>query len=215
MQLLKLFGELFAVGRLRDHPCVRGEHERLSYPVIIDVGSPLRTRGARKNGRYLVKTAGITPAYAGSTKGDYCKMDGLRDHPCVRGEHRRPKRAPSDTAGSPLRTRGAHERVYRRDRRAGITPAYAGSTRLRTGRSAWSWDHPCVRGEHVSLCLAGTIMLGSPLRTRGALAEPLEPYPLLGITPAYAGSTTGPSSWGSASRDHPCVRGEHGDPFPA
>ena len=70
-----------------------------------------------------------------------------------------------------------------------IIPAYAGSTPSPRSSKVRFWDHPRIRGEHVS----GFDAEGGPKR----------------IIPAYAGSTS--SGPGSRTRpgDHPRIRGEH------
>ena len=58
-----------AAGRLarRDHPRIRGEHTRTSTTPRGHPGSSPHTRGARSSPRRSSASAGIIPAYAGST----------------------------------------------------------------------------------------------------------------------------------------------------
>ncbi len=151
----------------------------------------------------------ITPAYAGSTAW-YTNFDHPgRDHPRVRGEHMPWRVGWAIFCGSPPRTRGARRAGPCASGIPGITPAYAGST-----TSAWPWpfrkpDHPRVRGEHLVYFASPAVGLGSPPRTRGALADGRSRGAVTGITPAYAGSTTcSPPCW-MTPQDHPRVRGEH------
>ena len=72
---------------------------------------------------------------------------------------------------------------------AGITPAYAGNTRTKSGSIFCTRDHPRVCGEHFVI-------------------QPLA-IVLFRITPAYAGNTTGARQSAWRTRDHPRVCGEH------
>ena len=53
--------------RRRDHPRIRGEHERGVCAAVGPVGSSPHTRGARRRRRRHHRAEGIIPAYAGST----------------------------------------------------------------------------------------------------------------------------------------------------
>ena len=91
-------------------------------------------------------------------------------------------------------------------------------------------DHPRIRGEHRRVRQYASKKAGSSPHTRGALAAHLLHRRQAGIIPAYAGSTKetprrftpgggiipayAGSTWtrlrsGSASGDHPRIRGEH------
>ena len=112
----------------RDHPRVCGEHKMPSGTRTPGVGSSPRMRGAPRNRRQRQSTAGIIPAYAGSTPGRHPTPAPTGDHPRVCGEHKASIFRKDDPKGSSPRMRGA-----RRDRRVGrwcpgIIPAYAGST---------------------------------------------------------------------------------------
>ena len=196
----------------QDHPRICGEH---------------RQRPHRSS-----RTAGIIPAYAGSTE-KLSEASGLLagSSPHMRGA-RRTTRGQTASWGDHPRIRGEHRDVaVELLLLAGIIPAYAGSTQLPVcgflrlsgssphtrgapcGRALSSHrnrDHPRIRGEH--------------RREDGARVD------RLGIIPAYAGSTSLPlrtsgAVWGSSphtrgarrrtspsrsrARDHPRIRGEH------
>ena len=93
--------------------------------------------------------------------------------------------------------------------KAGIIPAYAGSTRPDDRRRARTSDHPRIRGEHGGLLSRPAFPHGSSPHTRGAPAR----HPLAAsdarIIPAYAGSTTSTASIPRWQPDHPRIRGEH------
>ena len=174
---------------------------------------------------------GIIPAYAGSTlpedvvrggargssphtRGAHVPNRGrwrrYRDHPRIRGEHGRPTENIEGFSGIIPRIRGEHCFVpVGRDVGNGIIPAYAGSTvmsfltsEFATGSSPHTrgarrrgpvrrtrpWDHPRIRGEHSETTKYHAI--------------------LLGIIPAYAGSTMEGSETLSADRgSSPHTRG--------
>ena len=72
--------------------------------------------------------ARITPAYAGNTGGLHLLYSVHRDHPRLRGEHLSETDTPLFCVGSPPPTRGTLSAQWLRDRKRGITPAYAGNT---------------------------------------------------------------------------------------
>ena len=90
-----------------------------------------------------------------------------------------------------------------------IIPAYAGSTGLCNLGPEAEPDHPRIRGEHGHGLLELADAAGSSPHTRGAL----QPFDLaedvVGIIPAYAGSTVAARAPAGISRDHPRIRGEH------
>ena len=75
--------------------------------------------------------------------------------------------------------------------RNGITPAYAGKSV--SWYLVWSHiqDHPRVCGEKVVIYWRRRCLLGSPPRMRGKVTMNLYPHDIEGITPAYAGKSTG------------------------
>ena len=70
-----------------------------------------------------------------------------------------------------------------------IIPAYAGSTSNQQNEWMNPQDHPRVCGEHFILPRPLHFCGGSSPRMRGALLVPLLMLKLMGIIPAYAGST--------------------------
>ena len=70
-----------------------------------------------------------------------------------------------------------------------IIPAYAGSTSIASPTRSASSDHPRIRGEHARVDPEGEFAEGSSPHTRGALEMTLHKNGLVGIIPAYAGST--------------------------
>ena len=91
----------------RDHPRIRGEHPRAGLWRLAGGGSSPHTRGAPGLAGAGGASAGIIPAYAGSTS----MLAGLSscrpDHPRIRGEHPPAKTGSVFDTGSSPRTRGA------------------------------------------------------------------------------------------------------------
>ena len=173
----------------RDQPRVCGEHFQQMHGVVSAAGSSPRMRGALCYGTITYLRYGIIPAYAGSTFMGSVTHLSRRDHPRVCGEHAVPAAVPLITQGSSPRMRGAQ--VHRALRRhvAGIIPAYAGSTCARRCGFRAPGDHPRVCGEHSVASFRWSRAAGSSPRMRGALDKGLAVGGLVGIIPAYAGST--------------------------
>ena len=113
--------------------------------------------------------------------------------------------------GSSPHTRGVRGQQKALAGNQRIIPAYAGSTGTSSPSPPGRPDHPRIRGEHTptprSCCGPG----GSSPHTRGALGRNRALRRRRRIIPAYAGSTSRKSPERSSRRDHPRIRGEHGD----
>ena len=172
----------------RDHPRVCGE-QRLKKSVIkMQSGSSPRVRGAGRVRRGRECPHGIIPACAGSSH-RRCNQRGMaRDHPRVCGEQLTVAVTVVPVEGSSPRVRGAAEVNGLRDKRVGIIPACAGSSRKDAPSLRGFRDHPRVCGEqHVRVATA-LYQLGSSPRVRGAVKEGIEGAIGSGIIPACAGS---------------------------
>ena len=112
-----------------DHPRVCGEHHVPFTPILDGRGSSPRMRGALCLKRSTRSTAGIIPAYAGSTTEYLGVKNTPGDHPRVCGEHEYLKSSIVHRPGSSPRMRGALTLDSPCYQRFGIIPAYAGSTR--------------------------------------------------------------------------------------
>ena len=158
----------------------------------------------------MVKSAArIIPAYAGSTARGTRMAYGRRDHPRIRGEHAVGVGHARTLDGSSPHTRGAPFGVHAHTQRAGIIPAYAGSTVRSPRAHATRRDHPRIRGEHVNGMCGFHSVSGSSPHTRGAQQSLQASRYRRRIIPAYAGSTS--TAWTSLGPlgDHPRIRGEH------
>ncbi len=173
----------------QDHPRVCGEHAVEHSASLGVVGSSPRMRGARAGHSPRAVVNGIIPAYAGSTSpARPCDPAG-GDHPRVCGEHLGERVHHQPAIGSSPRMRGAHHGPRDVQQGLGIIPAYAGSTSAAQLCRLLARDHPRVCGEHRSSAALRSCLEGSSPRMRGAqlMADLLGR--LLGIIPAYAGST--------------------------
>ena len=132
----------------RDHPRIRGEHLVTKLVRTIAPGSSPHTRGARSSSPRRPPTTGIIPAYAGSTPSPSTRATTGRDNPRIRGEHGIYFANGGSIEGSSPHTRGAPRRGDLAAARAGIIPAYAGSTVICLAVVARERDHPRIRGEH-------------------------------------------------------------------
>ena len=132
----------------RDHPRIRGEHHLQRVAHADAHGSSPHTRGARFRIPAQKRLRGIIPAYAGSTPCTLVRLGADRDHPRIRGEHRRPNPCRTSRWGSSPHTRGAPSWIRAPVVGRGIIPAYAGSTELHVVGHTEKRDHPRIRGEH-------------------------------------------------------------------
>ena len=161
-----MLGFVLVVG---DHPRIRGEHREYFAMWVLTHGSSPHTRGAP--GR---ATSWPSPA---------------RDHPRIRGEHVVLRLVDLGREGSSPHTRGALLLLLPHPPQGGIIPAYAGST-PKEGEALWVLrDHPRIRGEHETKRREPVDGDGSSPHTRGALTVGEGVPEVLGIIPAYAGST--------------------------
>ena len=111
--------------------------------------------------------------------------------------------------GSSPHTRGAHSPIGIHLGRDGIIPACAGSTKGKCGMVFSCWDHPRMRGEHLSAEGYRPWRRGSSPHARGALDFVIVSRLIGRIIPACAGSTDAAPGESVYQRDHPRMRGEH------
>ena len=201
--------ELALTSDCRDHPRIGGEHfHHLVWTVFIEGSSP-HTRGAPPWRQLVAERCGIIPAYAGSTaRGGWAGVCRA-DHPRIRGEHVAEMFKFPLHPGSSPHTRGALCEILHRGPNPRIIPAYAGSTLQAYETGFLARDHPRIRGEHNALRDRVTVYSGSSPHTRGALESLNLAEDVVGIIPAYAGSTSAPALLSARTVDHPRIRGEH------
>ena len=161
----------------------------MSTKFAAVTGSSPRMRGTRLVPLGFSGGGGIIPAYAGNTMITLSGKSSNGDHPRVCGEHQKPTPATITVKGSSPRMRGTLSAAREVGVEAGIIPAYAGNTKVRS----------------VPICA----LWGSSPRMRGT---PLRFFAItfaIGIIPAYAGNTHCSPRQNTSGRDHPRVCGEH------
>ena len=107
--------------------------------------------------------------------------------------------------------RGTLRRAFRKFRRLGIIPAYAGNTQPVSPCRQCNRDHPRVCGEHNDDTTPDYGDVGSSPRMRGTPFVVIAVTVWRGIIPAYAGNTLPVLPNPFSPRDHPRVCGEHGE----
>ena len=80
------------------------------------------------------------------------------------------------------------------------------------GHARRGWDHPRIRGEHLTRYLPKEADIGSSPHTRGAPKRAFKNARIVRIIPAYAGSTPSRRRAVRECWDHPRIRGEHSRP---
>ena len=90
---------------------------------------------------------GITPAYAGKTHQENHFRYQTRDHPRVCGKDPSTRRHVENIRGSPPRMRERLRIDSKDEVRGGITPAYAGKTKINAVARSYDEDHPRVCGK--------------------------------------------------------------------
>ena len=155
-------------GVVEDHPRIRGEHITVRNHARLADGSSPHTRGAPGLDVETRAASRIIPAYAGSTHKGELSLHRERDHPRIRGEHRRVFQKHNYRAGSSPHTRGAPDPSVGLCPFLRIIPAYAGSTRGDLPGQSPVRDHPRIRGEHGVFGESGSGKSGSSPHTRGA-----------------------------------------------
>ena len=170
-----------------DHPRVCGEKWQLKPRVLQYPGSPPRMRGKAFSVSQAHNDGGITPAYAGKRARPHYHMILYGDHPRVCGEKAAILCKLKLSPGSPPRMRGKEANRCMQPPKCGITPAYAGKSRLQGTFPARQRDHPRVCGEKPTRPAGRVPGLGSPPRMRGKGGRTAGPRHRTGITPAYAG----------------------------
>ena len=172
-----------------DHPRVCGENRLLVVKKNPGEGSPPRVRGKPNFLWHKRKSLGITPACAGKTLEADIFGFWARDHPRVCGENKDAIYRKIGTLGSPPRVRGKRSTFPYKKTVAGITPACAGKTCLKSMAGFVRRDHPRVCGENALRFVGFSGIAGSPPRVRGKPSSHSLHFQVVGITPACAGKT--------------------------
>ena len=174
----------------RDHPRMCGEHAVPPEPPPRRLGSSPHVRGALEKSVLADVQTGIIPACAGSTNGSGRLSFRMRDHPRMCGEHGQGRLVASADVGSSPHVRGALTLLPTALKPAGIIPACAGSTAVKSEASSHPGDHPRMCGEHDMPTFDICVPKGSSPHVRGARITPPVERNNGGIIPACAGSTS-------------------------
>ena len=174
-------------------------------------GSSPHARGARHGAGMALPWQRIIPACAGSTHHLHRHSRHGWDHPRMRGEHLGYMIEALDAKGSSPHARGAQCLGAPRAEARRIIPACAGSTARMPNRCCRLGDHPRMRGEHSMDAIWSSTHCGSSPHARGARLPRGERLAVPGIIPACAGSTACRRVRAPRRRDHPRMRGEHGE----
>ena len=110
--------------------------------------------------------------------------------------------------GSPPRGRGKVRTILPFCFQCRITPAWAGKSSGCRYALTSGWDHPRVGGEKASLRIPSSSLSGSPPRGRGKVLHRRKQEQRDGITPAWAGKSSGCRYALTSGWDHPRVGGE-------
>ena len=113
---------------VKDHPRLCGEKSAdLQWKMAL-VGSPPPMRGKARCTKYPLRTARITPAYAGKSGDTEERYFAIGDHPRLCGEKYNNIWKEVIYLGSPPPMRGKVEEKPVKIEKTGITPAYAGKS---------------------------------------------------------------------------------------
>ncbi len=130
---------------------------------------------------------GLTPAWAGTAAGEGSPICTARAHPRVGGDGSDRSMPRRTAAGSPPRGRGRLNAGLHRHAHGGLTPAWAGTARLRGPCWCRSRAHPRVGGDGGRTLRVARRLRGSPPRGRGRLLRRRGRRPVRGLTPAWGG----------------------------
>ncbi len=119
----------------RVHPRTRGEDFDGAFNGDCVAGSPPHARGRRGSKPAETGVDGFTPARAGKTAASLVRAARAAVHPRTRGEDGSAALMRSSVSGSPPHARGRPALAHRHAAHARFTPARAGKTSLRSGRS--------------------------------------------------------------------------------
>ena len=189
---------------------MRGEHTLAYKPGDTTLGSSPHARGTHNALLAAIIKAGIIPACAGNTWQSEQSRLVAGDHPRMRGEHIDVWLDDFMREGSSPHARGTRRQWRGHGQSAGIIPACAGNTNHGRGFLRCRRDHPRMRGEHQPRQRHRRGDWGSSPHARGTLDGGSRKIRQHGIIPACAGNTCAILSAPPSPKDHPRMRGEHG-----
>ena len=150
---------------------MRGEHSSGIGMMRYGTGSSPHARGTPASAHSAVVMPGIIPACAGNTGCPAWSSQGRGDHPRMRGEHQEASNSSVEMQGSSPHARGTLLAVPHLECGRGIIPACAGNTSTCDVYHSRRWDHPRMRGEHLSDRESVRLYRGSSPHARGTHYE--------------------------------------------
>ena len=193
----------------RAYPRRCGEHRRRHHLSGVVRGLPPQVRGAQASPVTGTVVVGLTPAGAGSTRGGLVSWWYWWAYPRRCGEHPKDGRRWSHGGGLPPQVRGARVGEDWAAVGGGLTPAGAGSTTGSCPKLTPWRAYPRRCGEHQPLPEPIPARGGLPPQVRGAQPVRVTHQPVVGLTPAGAGSTGRSGLKRSTKWAYPRRCGEH------
>ncbi len=95
----------------------------------------------------------------------------MRDHPRMCGDHFIEISFRKSVEGSPPHVRGPPRVGTPTEKKVGITPACAGTTKCGLSRGRLDRDHPRMCGDHAASSYQTATISGSPPHVRGPLSR--------------------------------------------
>ena len=136
------------IGLIWDHPHIRGDHSTLVLFILKLKGSPPHTWGPQPASSVVPEIVRITPTYVGTTHILTSSAPLNKDHPHIRGDHKRQGNTYMVSLGSPPHTWGPPHNREAFSGTSGITPTYVGTTDTQSDTPRNAKDHPHIRGDH-------------------------------------------------------------------
>ena len=171
--------------------------------VLLESEIPPHMRGKDVQPCRFCVGIGITPAYAGKSRGRWQWTTNRRDHPRICREKESGLNGKGRTLGSPPHMRGKASLSKKHSRVDRITPAYAGKSHLHRKSLPAAGDHPRMCGEKSVIIDPVMLWSGSPPHVRGKGRRRVRQAGRAGITPAYAGKSSPFSAASRMARNHP------------
>ena len=146
---------------------MRGDDVRSQRCKWTRRGTPPRARGRPSRSSLHRPPPRNTPACAGTTASERTTRVIPAEHPRVRGDDPPPAPLGASEGGTPPRARGRPPAARRTLLCERNTPACAGTTVRRSGRTSLPPEHPRVRGDDLGNRTFHIPDLGTPPRARG------------------------------------------------
>ena len=191
------------------HPRACGENIASALKNVPATGSSPRVRGKPVSRRSMTWERGLIPARAGKTSRPRRSRTCGTAHPRACGENQGRHDRLSEARGSSPRVRGKRFGHLVEVLDAGLIPARAGKTSVRTAMAAFFRAHPRACGENTSTPTGWINPRGSSPRVRGKLLVVGAAVVIAGLIPARAGKTFAGRGRRRALRAHPRACGEN------